>query len=211
LWLQVTYPDFFGGAWSTSPDPVDFHDFQQIDLYAPDANFYTDAQGKLRPVARMGTEPVLFIKPFVDMETVLGHGGQMGSFEAVFSPRGPDGKPLPLWSRATGAIDPKVTKAWEKYDISLTLQRNWKTLGPKLRGKLHVWTGSLDTFYLNGAVERLKDRMELLDSDANIEIVPGKDHGTLLAGGTWDRIAREMNAEFSKHYPNSTASTPKAQ
>ncbi len=205
LWLQITYPDFFGGVWSTSPDPVDFHDFQQIDLYAPGENFYyTDRQGKLRPVARRGTEPVLFIKPFDEMETIQGHGGQLGSFEAVFSPRGRNGKPQQLWNRTTGAIDPKVAKAWEKYDISLTLERNWSTLGPKLRGKLHVWTGGLDTFYLNGAVERLKERLARLGSDADIRIVPGKDHGSILAGGTWEKIAGEMKAEFGKSYPTMT-------
>src|SRR5262245_19642480 len=27
LWLQVTYPTFFGGTWSTAPDPVDLRSF----------------------------------------------------------------------------------------------------------------------------------------------------------------------------------------
>jgi Putative esterase len=192
LWLQCTYPDVFGGVWSTSPDPVDFRDFQQMDLYAPGANLFTDAQGKPRPLARQEDTPVLFFKPFSDMETVLGHGGQLQSFEAVFSPRGADGRPRPLYDRATGAVDPGVARAWGKYDINRLLTQNWKRLGPKLAGKLHVYTGEKDTFYLEGAARLLQRSLASLGSDAVVEIVPGKDHGTLLGDDMRARIAREM-------------------
>jgi S-formylglutathione hydrolase FrmB len=192
LWLQITYPERFGGVWSTSPDPVDFRDFQQIDLYAPGANLFTDGQGRPRPLARVGTSPIVFFRPFSDMETVLGHGGQLQSFEAVFSPRGADGHPRPLYDRRTGAIDPTVARQWERYDINLVLTRNWEALGPKLAGKLHIYTGAADTFYLEGAVRLLQQSLQRLGSDAAVEIIPGKDHGTLLDGGMRARIAREM-------------------
>ena len=94
LWLQVTYPDFFGGIWSTAPDPVDFRDFQMIDLYAAGTNMFTDDKGQRRPIARSNGKPSLYYKPFSDMEDVMGRGGQLYSFEAVFSQRGPDGQPL---------------------------------------------------------------------------------------------------------------------
>src|SRR5262249_15129 len=144
LWLQVAYPDFFGGVWSTAPDPVDFRDFQRINIYEQAVNFFRDADGKERPLARQGDRVVLRFKAFSEMEEVMGHGGQLASFEAVFSPRGTDGRPRKLWDRRTGAVDPDVAKAWEKYDIRLVLERNWETLGPKLKGKLHVYTGDLD-------------------------------------------------------------------
>src|SRR5205814_2113408 len=70
LWLQVTYPDFFGGVWSTAPDPVDFRDFQHVDLYAPGTNMFRDEQGTNRPLARQGERPILYYKPFSDMEDV---------------------------------------------------------------------------------------------------------------------------------------------
>ncbi|HSQ56451.1 MAG TPA: alpha/beta hydrolase-fold protein, partial [Gemmata sp.] len=117
LWLQVSYPDTFAGCWSTAPDPVDFRDFQRVNLYAKEANLFTDSGGKARPLARRGEKVVLYFQPFSDMESYLGRGGQLGSFEAVFSPRGPDGKPRLLWDRRTGAIDLAVAKTWEKYDI----------------------------------------------------------------------------------------------
>jgi hypothetical protein len=198
LWLQVSYPDFFGGVWSTAPDPVDFRDFQRIDLYRPGQNMFTDAEGKDRPIARRGKRPVLYYKPFSDMEVVMGHGGQLGSFEAVFSPRGPDGRPRRLWDRATGAVDPEVARCWERYDIRLVLERNWKTLGPKLAGKLHVYVGDEDTFYLEGAVVLLKEALKRLGSDAVVELFPGRHHGNLVDRKLRERIAREMAEQFRR-------------
>jgi S-formylglutathione hydrolase FrmB len=196
LWLQVTYPDFFGGVWSTAPDPVTFTDFQRIDIYRPGENMFTDRDGKPRPIARMGGRPMLWVKGFSDMEVVMGHGGQLRSFEAVFSERGPDSQPKQLWDRKTGTIDLDVAKSWEKYDIRLVLQRNWKTLGPRLQGKLHVYMGEMDNFYLDGATRLLKTALAELGSDAVVELFPGKDHGSLMTKEMRARIAREMAAMF---------------
>jgi hypothetical protein len=200
LWLQVAYPDQFNGVWSTSPDPVDFRDFQGIDLNKPDANMFLDGRGEKRPLARRGGKPVLFYRTFSDMEEVMGRGGQLGSFEAVFSSRGPDGRPRKLWDRTTGSIDPETAKTWERYDIRIVLEKNWKTLAPKLAGKLHVWTGEADTFYLEGAVRRLKESLARLGSDAVVEIHPGRDHG-LRDKAIRDRIAREMAERFQRTQP----------
>lgn len=196
LWLQVTYPETFGGTWSTSPDPVDFRDFQRINIYRDGENFYRDPQGERRPLARMGTKPILFHDTFAKMETVMGYGGQLESFEAVFSPRGEDGEPRKLWDRDTGAIDPATAKAWEAYDIRLVLERGWPTLGPKLAGKIHVVTGSLDTFYLEGAVELLKESLAKLDGGAevDIEIIADKDHSNILDAALAERIDGQMRA-----------------
>src|SRR5262249_37747890 len=98
LWLQMTHPDFFGGVWSTPPDPVDFRDFQRVNIYQ-DANIFTDADGQPRPLARRNGKVIMHYQPFSDMEVVMGRGGQLQSFEAVFSPRGADSKPKPLWDR----------------------------------------------------------------------------------------------------------------
>ena len=194
LWLQVTYPDVFGGTWSTSPDPVDFRDFQGINIYASNENMFRDREGKKRPIARMGSLPIIFYDRFSKMEEAMGPGGQLGSFEAVFSPLDKDGRPCKLWNRKTGAINPEVAKAWEAYDIRLILERNWPTLGPKLKGRLHVITGGMDTFYLEGAVKLLKESLAKLGSDAVVEIIPGRDHGTVLDRNLAQRLDREMNA-----------------
>jgi hypothetical protein len=195
LWLQVSHPDFFGGVWSSSPDPVDFRDFQRVDLYAePPLSLYYDDGGKPRPIARMGGVPVLFFPSFGKMDDVLGRGGQLRSFEAVFSPLDANGLPRKLWDRTTGRIDLQVARAWEKYDIRLQLERNWQTLEPRLRGKLHVTVGTLDTFYLDGAVLRLADSLKRLGSDAEIIIVPGADHGSILTAEYFHRVRRQMTA-----------------
>ena len=100
----------------------------------------------------------------------------------------------------TGSVDPRVANYWEKYDIRLVLEKNWKTLGPKLSGKLHVWTGSEDTFYLDGAVILLKESLTKLGSDAEIEIVPGRNHGSLMDAKLRERISKEMAEAFRRNY-----------
>ena len=197
LWLQVAYPDVFGGVWSTSPDPVDFHLFQLVNLYDPSSNLFTDASGKPIPVARQGLTPFLFNKPFSDMERPI-RGEQFGSFDAVFSPKGADGQPEQMWNRDTGAIDQNVVDAWKKYDIALKIKREWPTLGPKLKGKLHVWCGDIDTFYLDGALKLLKAEMATLPgSDAEIEIVPG-DHFTMMSADLMSKINHEIAERIKK-------------
>ena len=196
LWLQVNYPDVFGGTWSTSPDPVDFREFTGPDLTkTPPQNFYRGADGKTYNLVRYHGREIMTLRDYALLERVEGYfGGQMASFEAVFSPRGPDGQPMPLFDRDTGRIDPYVQKAWERYDINRLLRQNWATLGPKLRGKINIIVGTADTFHLEKAVYLLRDTLKTLGSDARIEFIEGRDHFDLYQGGLAERIAREMYA-----------------
>ena len=193
---MISHPDFFAGTWSTSPDPVTFEDFQYINLYAPGENMYVDRNGERRPIARRGNQPLLWYREFDLMEEVLGPGGQLHSFEAVFSPRGADGKPIRVWDRHSGAVHTDAAKSWEKYDIRLILERNWPTLGPKLRGKLHVHMGDLDTFYLEGATRLLGESLKKLNSDAVVEMHPGKDHGSIMTPQLLARLRAEMVVKY---------------
>jgi hypothetical protein len=217
LWLQVSYPDTFGGVWSLAPDPVDFRGFQEIDLYAdPPLSFFQDPRGAPRPIARRGTEPVLWYEQFVHMDDTLKYGGQFRSFEAVFSPRGPDGLPRKICDRDSGRTDPEVARAWQAYDIRLVLERNWATLGPKLQGKLHIIAGELDTFYLEDAVKLLAGTLQKLGSDAKIEIVPGANHSSFLTPELHRRNRREMSRIFLRHHrpaeePVSRSAVPPAK
>jgi hypothetical protein len=176
-----------------------------IDIYRSGENMFLDRAGKERPLARMGGQVLVRYRNFSVMEDVLGPGGQLCSFEAVFSPRGSDGKPAQLWDRETGAINPDVAHAWEKYDIRLVLERNWLTLGPKLAGKLHVFMGDEDTFYLEGATKLLKKSLAQLGSDAVVEIHPGKNHMTLLGSELRERIRQEMSNAYRKAFPHDTS------
>lgn len=206
LWLQVAYPDFFGGVWSTSPDPVDFHAFQLVDIYEPTDNMFFERDGSLRTLSRPVRGEPLLSKRFSDMETVMGRGGQLQSFEAVFSPRGRDGQPARLWDRTTGRLDPAVAAAWRKYDIRALLEENWATLGPKLAGKLHIFCGDADTFHLERAVFRLRDALQRLNSDAYIEIIPGAGHG--LPGHVQETIARQVAGQFQTRYLKQPTTAP---
>lgn len=203
LWLQTAYPDFFGGVWSIAPDPVTFTDFQQIDLYAAGANMYQDEKGARRPLARQGERIMIWYEDFAKMEMPYGEGGQLRSFEWVFSPRGEDGRPLPLYDRDSGKVVASTADAWKKYDIRLNLEENWPTLGPKLKGKIHIHMGELDTFYLEGATRQLKESLAKLDppSDAVIEIVPDRDHGSIASPQLRKRIDQELLDVFNKYHP----------
>ncbi len=205
LWLQVTYPDFFGGTWSTAPDPVDFRDFTGINIYEWE-NAYTDPEGETIYLVRRDGEWNTSFRDFTQREfSRRAFGGQIASFDAVFSPVGPDGNYLPMFDHETGEIDRAVARAWEKYDISLILRRNWDTLGPKLEGKLHIYCGLWDTFRLEGAVILLKKELEKLGSDAEIVLVEKRNHGTLgrpheelWPDGLYPMIHRAMLAKFKE-------------
>lgn len=183
LWLQVTYPEAFSGCWSHVPDPIDFHDFQQINLYealedGSPRNMFHDEAGEKRPLARRNGEVMLHYMDFVEREHVLNPGGQIRSFEGTFSPRLPDGTPQRVFDPETGAVNHKVAQTWRSYDISNTLLTRWEELKPKLTGKIHVYAGEVDTFYLEGAVERfqgLAKEAGLLE-DMVIEVIPGMPH-----------------------------------
>ena len=192
LWLQLNWPDTFGGTWSTAPDPVDFRDFQQIDIYAAEANAFTSPEGERRPLARMGATRRIWYEDFVDMESVMGDGGQIRSFDWTFSPLDDAGEPKRLINSETGAIDPEVAAAWRAYDINLLVTDRWEELGPKLAGKLHIIGGGEDTFYLEGALELLQATLQELGSDAKIEIVEGADHSNFLNRPRRRLISQQM-------------------
>jgi enterochelin esterase-like enzyme len=165
---QIFYPEYFGGAWGFCPDPVDFHAFQQVDVYS-DRNAYFD-QGPFewfpKLVGRLRNDRVLAtMESFSRQEAVLGargrSGGQMDAFHATFGPTDAEGYPAKLWDAETGAIDSEVAKYWrEHYDLTALLERDWQWLGPKLQGKLHVTMGTKDTFYLDAAAHRMEEFLE---------------------------------------------------
>ncbi len=185
LWLQTRYPKVFGGAWPTSPDPSDFHDFTGPDIYAPGANLYAKTGGGDWPIWRDKGEVVATMRQFAGLERVLGpYGGQMASFDWVFSPKGEGGAPQPMFDRDTGAVDPAVVAYWrDHYDIAYRLQRDWPMLKPDLDGKIHLTVGTADTFYLDGAAHRLEAVMKGLGAKTDFRYLDGRTHFDLYVKG----------------------------
>lgn len=185
--LQIFYPDFFNGAWSFCPDPLDFRALQIVDLYADANAFWVEGpfDRMPRPGERRADGAILStMDRQVRRERVLGArgrgAGQWSIWQAVFGPVGPDGYPSPIWDPRTGVIDHQVARYWrDHYDLRHILERDWDTLAPKLVGKLHFWVGTADNFYLDNGVrlfqaflETRRDRQRL----AEFHYGAGKPH-----------------------------------
>ncbi|HTI12148.1 MAG TPA: alpha/beta hydrolase-fold protein [Puia sp.] len=178
LWLQTHYPEVFVGCWSSSPDPVDFRNFQRVNLYEEN-NIYYKNNGNLNLVATIaGSFPVATMKQCYQQEFVLYRGEQMHSFNYVFSAKGADGQPIPICDPMTGAIDKSCFQHWKSYDICAYLRNNWPALQKELQGKIRVSVGNQDNFLLNYAVHMLDDEMKKLDTRFVFGYYPG-DHFTL--------------------------------
>jgi hypothetical protein len=162
---QVFYPDDFNGAWIACPDPIDFRAYTVVDIYK-DTNAYF-AEGPWKKVERPGHRDYLghlsaTLEQVNRLEAVLGSkgrsGGQWDIWEAVYSPVGKDGYPQRLWDKQTGAIDKAVAEKWKDFDLMHIVRRDWeKGLGEKLRGKLFIYVGDMDNYYLNNAVYLAED------------------------------------------------------
>jgi Putative esterase len=172
LAVQVFYPDHYNGAFAACPDPVDFHAYTNVDLYDDKNAFYLEGAHKrvAQPAMRdyLG-HTFITIEENNAYELALGDharsGEQFDIWQAVFGPVGEDGYPQPIFDKETGVIDHKVAEYWRQhYDLEAMLERDWARLGPELQGKIHIYVGSDDTYFLNNAVYRMQD---FLDSTKN--------------------------------------------
>ena len=168
LAAQVFYPDEYNGCFAACPDPIDFRAYTSVNIYKDKNAYYTE--GDFRKTLRPGHRDFLgHIQAYLidqnHKELALGDrsrsGDQWDIWEAVFSPVGPDGYPARIWDKRTGEINPEVARYWqEHYDLRYILARDWKTLGPKIKGKIHIYCGDMDNFYLNNAVYLMEEFLE---------------------------------------------------
>jgi len=162
---QVFYPDEYNGSWAACPDPIDFRAYTVINIYEHDNAYYADSKWKRMP--RPGKRNYLgelaaTVEDMNHMELALGtnsrSGGQWDIWQAVYSPAGSDGYPKPIWDKLSGKIDASVAQYWrENYDLGYILKRDWAKLGPKLAGKLNIYVGEADNYFLNNAVYLVED------------------------------------------------------
>jgi enterochelin esterase-like enzyme len=185
LQLQVNYPQIFGGTWSTSPDPSDFHNFTGPDLYSAHANLYHKADGGAWPIMRDKGQVQATMEQLAKLEAVLGpYGGQMTSFDWVFSPKGPTGAPEPMFDRKTGDVDPKVVDYWrDHYDLAHLTEEHWAKNGDLLKGRIHLFVGTADTFYLDNSARLFEARLNKLGADPHFTYIPDRTHFDLYNVG----------------------------
>ena len=205
LALQLYYPDVFNGTFSYSPDAVEFENYQLINIYE-DENAFVNEFGYERPVMRSTKgEPMVKLKDFIQFENVQGStdsyltsGGQFSAHTALYSPKGEDGLPKPLFDPITGVIDHEVAEHWKKYDFKLYAEKNWKELGPKLQGKIYIWMGDMDHFYLNMATRSFSEFLQNTStpkSDAVVEFSPMEGHCTQF---TYTKVLKQIEKRLTE-------------
>ena len=187
LAVQVLYPDDFNGCFAACPDPIDFRAYTVVNIYEDKNAYYLDSRYKKtsRPGMRDGRGHVKStLEEQNILEYVLGtnsrSGGQWDIWQAVFSPQGEDGYPKPIWDKLTGELDTEVANHWrENYDLRYILERDWATLGSRLEGKIHIYCGDMDNYYLNNAVVLMEKFLESTTDpyyDGVVEYGDGFEH-----------------------------------
>jgi hypothetical protein len=187
LAVQMFYPDEYNGCWASCPDPIDFRAYTVVNIYEHDNAYYADS--KWKQVPRPGKRNYLgelaaTIEDNNHMELALGtksrSGGQWDIWQAVYSPAGEDGYPKPIWDKLTGKIDHSVAEYWrEHYDLGYILKRDWAKLGPKLQGKIHIYVGEADNYFLNDAVYLVEDFLKSTKDpnyDGEVDYEPRAEH-----------------------------------
>jgi hypothetical protein len=174
LAAQVFYPDEYNGCWAACPDPIDFRAYTVVNIYEHENAYYADSKWKRTP--RPGKRNYLgelsaTLEEANYLELALGthsrSGGQWDIWQAVYSPVGSDGYPKPIWDKLTGKIDRTVADYWrEHYDLGHILRRDWHKIGGKLAGKIHIYCGDMDNYYLNNAVYLVEDFLKTTNNPA---------------------------------------------
>jgi hypothetical protein len=187
LAAEIFYPDEYNGAWGACPDPIDFRAYTVVNIYDHKNAYRADSKWKQTP--RPGKRNYLgelaaTVEEMNYMELALGtksrSGGQFDIWEAVYSPVGKDGYPRPIWNKVTGEIDHDVAIHWRKnYDLGYILKRDWNKIGPKLAGKLHIYVGEADNYFLNDAVYLVEDFLKTTNNPnygGEVDYEPRAEH-----------------------------------
>lgn len=211
LAMQVFYPEYFGGTWALAADGVDFHAYQIVNLYDDENAYYIDNgwYKVARPASRDLSGNIKFtIEDENHYELVIGGMealslGQWAIWESVYGPMKENGYPARVWDPVTGVIDKEVVSYWqENYDLSYILQTNWEDLGPKLKGKIHLRGGDMDSYYLNLAQYLLGDWLETTDYEGYSVTFPRMGHTGNISN---QDLVMEIAEHMVKYGPENAA------
>lgn len=213
LALQVYHPEFFGGTWTFFPDPIDFRRYQLNNIYEDENAFYEPGHHWLPAdrymERRADGQPEVSSRDFSRLEAVLGSHGRSGQqleiWEAAYGPVGDDGYPKPLWDKLTGKIDHNVAQYMKDhgYDLRYYTETNWPKIGPQLVGKIHLYCGDMDNYYLNLAVYLFED---FLNKTRDPNYAGSVDYGRPMKGHGWmpmsfPELVRMMAEHITKNAP----------
>lgn len=204
LAVQIFYPDDYNGSFAACPDPIDFHAFTNIDLYEDENAFFLEGAHKrvAQPAMRDYLGHTFITTEEINRyELALGDHGRSGEqfdiWQAVYGPEGKDGYPQPIFDKVTGEIDHKVAAYWRNhYDLESILEHNWQRLGPKLEGKIHIYVGYDDTYFLNNAVYLMDNFLQSTKNPpygGEVLYGPRAEH-------CWNGDLTEPNAYSRLHY-----------
>ena len=211
LATQVFHPATYGGVWSGYPDSLDFHAHQLLDLYDDENAYYKDTSWVRveRPAAREVSGDTIWTTGQENhWELALGtHGRSMGQWDiwnAVFGPQGADGYPAAPWDKQTGVIDHAVTAAWKPFDLSDYVSTHWSALAPDLTGKIHVYVGDADTYFLNDGVNLFDKAVSALTPAAGAQFQYGRNEPHGYSPYTTPQLFGVMADYLVAHAPTGT-------
>ena len=222
LSAQVHQPDFYGGTWVFYPDPIDFRALFQVNIYEDENAFKAPGYYWLAPDRYAfhadDGQPLQSMRQLSQLHDALGTKGRSGEYleawEAAFGPIGSDGYPRPLWNRATGKIDREVAAYWrdQGYDLRHHLEKNWKTIGPSLVGKIHLYCGDMDNYFFNLPVYMLES---FLEGTREPNYGGTFSYGRPMKGHGWRPmnnadLLRAMSAHIEKYRPLGEPKRPQA-
>jgi hypothetical protein len=210
LALQIFHPEFFGGVWSLCPDPVDFRYFQCINIYKDENAFYkksgwirvpTPSDRSTDGIVRLTSQQRNHME--LAMGTRCRSGEQIDIFQAVFGPIGDNGYVRPLFDKKSGDIDPEVADYWrEHYDLRHYLESNWDRIGGSLKGKIHIYVGDMDTYYLNNAVQLMERFLESTEDPYYNGVVKYGDGRPHCWGPDRERLLELFKEHILKNAPD---------
>lgn len=187
LAVQVFYPKEYGGCYAACPDPIDFNNYTTINIYKDKNAYYIESDFKKTPrgahrdyMGRVTATAESSNHRELALGTHSRSGDQYDIWEAVFSPMGDDGYPKRIYDKYTGAIDSSVASYWrDHYDLAHIIQRDWNKIGPDLKGKMHIYVGEMDNYFLNNAVQSAEEILKKLQNpncDCQVDYQPRAEH-----------------------------------
>lgn len=218
VWLAMQYPEVFGHAFSSSPDPLDFRAFQQSDIYA-DKSVYTRPDGTEIASNVKDGKVLMTVRQENQWEEVKGPDNtsaeQWDSWQAVFGPRNERGHPAALFDPETGELNREIASRYRDFDIAGLVRSNPEKYAPVFARNIRILVGGADEWNLHEGVRLLGEALAgaevPMDSDpavgGSIHIVPGRNHSTIFLSDEMARMNSDMLGALrrSGHVPAEAA------